>query len=138
MRNDLAEILFRSFLREVIVSSSGIGAWKRPLLDVVHLSFPADHSSPGLHGALKDRLERLSGRVTFRNHGSFGLLAEPEGVPVDPRESLSRFAPSRWSCAARRCGEVSSVTLSRKTGSLFPQSAGSRVSNKDNGLGSTM
>ena len=45
-----------------------------------------------------------------------------EEVPVDPQWSWCCSAPSRWSRApSRRCGEVSSGTLSRQPGS-FSQS----------------
>ena len=52
MRDDLAEILFQSILREAIVSNSGQG---RSLSDVVcpAFSLPAT-ASPTLQGALKD------------------------------------------------------------------------------------
>ena len=51
MRDDSAEILFQSFLQEVLVSSSGMGC---PLFGV-HPAFPLPTTvSPTLQGALKD------------------------------------------------------------------------------------
>ena len=55
-KDDSAENLFQSFLREAIVSSSGKG---RPLFDVVRLPFPLTTvASPTLQDALKDEFRK--------------------------------------------------------------------------------
>ena len=52
LRGELAEILFQSFLQEVLVSSSGMGR-DCPPFDIVHPAFPLPTmASPILQGAL--------------------------------------------------------------------------------------
>ena len=55
MTDDPAEILFQTFLREATVSRFGMKGAGRPLLDVVHPTFPLlTTASPTLQGVLKD------------------------------------------------------------------------------------
>ena len=54
MRDDSAEILFKSFLQEALVSSSGMVRAVH-FFDVVHSAFPLQTTaSPILRGALRD------------------------------------------------------------------------------------
>ena len=87
LKDNSAEILFKSFLQETLVSSSGKGK-EVSLFDVIHPAFPLPTTAlPTLQGFLKDVLDRLSWHVTCPNHASFCLLTVASSSSVDPQES---------------------------------------------------
>ena len=70
MTGDLAEILFKSFLLEALLSSSGKGSGCS-LFDAVHPAFTLPTTaSPNLQGASKDGFGEVVVAWTFPNHAS--------------------------------------------------------------------
>ena len=83
MRDDSAEILFQSLLRDAFVSSSGMG--RDVYCDVVYPAFPLPTTaSPTLEGAPK----RLSWRVTNPNRASFHLLTVARSESCGPTRNI--------------------------------------------------
>ena len=110
MRDDSVEILFKSFVQEAIVSSSGTGRDVHSLT----LSIQLTMALPTLKGALKNGFGEAAVAWDMPEPYKFPSPAE---VLVDPQGSCSCSAPSRLSCAPiRRYGEVSSYTSFRKPG----------------------
>ena len=110
------------FYRRPLWADIGHG-WGCLLFAVIHLPFPLPSTlSPTLQGALKDG---FGADVVVRVMPASCEL--PAQIPVGPQGSWSCTALSNWSCAPRNtCGEVSSRTWFRKTGS-FSQRQQSRV-----------
>ena len=122
LRDNSAEILFQSFLKEATMSSSGMGR------DVHSLMLSISISSANHDNAHPPRC--LEGRFC----GSFRGVWHAQTMPVSiswelPEEVLvwthkegtqSSSARNRWSCApSRTCGEVSPGTWFWKPGSFF-------------------
>ena len=115
------------FSRDPLRIFSTRGPWGKiwhgqgcPFFDVVHPAFSLSiTTSPTLQRAPKDRF--CSDVWHARTIPVLVSWQMPEEVPVDPHGSCSWYAPSRWFCAPR-CGEVSSCTWFRKSGSFLFQS----------------
>ena len=74
MRDDLAEILFQSFLQEASVSSSGIGRDVHSLMLSIQHFLCRPRRRPPSKVPRRMVLERLSLRMTCPNHGNFPPL----------------------------------------------------------------
>ena len=111
LTNVSAEILSQSFLRKAIVSNSGIYSAVHSFTVIQHF-LCRPRSRPPSKLPRRMVLERSCPYAWYTGTiRVFVFLKLPEDVPVGPQGSLSRSAPSLWSCApSRRCREVSSDT----------------------------
>ena len=93
MKDDSTEIFFRSFLREAIVSSSGLGRDVHSLMLSIQHFLCRPRLCPSYKVPWIRVLERLSRRATCPNHASFRLSTVARRGSCGPTRKLILLRP---------------------------------------------